>query len=62
MTHKVRGADREALGAWLREHGFLEEARRGMSPQRRPAHGAVQLYVAAAPGETRRRSSRSCVS
>lgn len=51
MSHKVRGADREALGAWLREHGFLEEARRGMrsrSAVRRAR--AVQLYVAAAPG------------
>ena len=51
MSHKVRGADREALGAWLRAHGFLEEARRGMrsrSAVRRAR--AVQLYVAAAPG------------
>ena len=51
MSHKVRGADREALGAWLREHGFLEEARRGMrshSAVRRAR--AAQLYVAAAPG------------
>src|SRR5699024_2468824 len=30
MAHKVRGSDRDALASWLRAHGFLEQAQRGL--------------------------------
>lgn len=51
MAHKVRGADRDALAAWLRANGYLDRARRGLASRLavRRARSA-QLYLAASGG------------
>lgn len=47
LVHKVRGADRAALAAWLREHDYARPALRGLR-SRRPARRAeaIELYLA----------------
>lgn len=47
LVHKVRGSDRAALSAWLRRHGFREDALRGLRAWRAARRAAaVELYLA----------------
>ncbi|WP_448629102.1 HEAT repeat domain-containing protein [Cellulomonas soli] len=52
LVHKVRGADREVLAAWLTDGGFRDAALRAMrspwAPRR--AH-AIELYLATTSGQ-----------
>lgn len=50
LVHKLRGADRDALGAWLGRHGFREVARAGLW-SRRPARRAAAIELHLALGE-----------
>lgn len=51
MVHKVRGADRAQIAAWLTSHGYRDEALRAMRSRWAPtrAHG-VELYLATTSG------------
>ena len=51
LTHKVRGAERNELAAWLTSHGYREAALAGMH-SRRPSRRArsLELYLAATAG------------
>ncbi|GAA3807167.1 HEAT repeat domain-containing protein [Cellulomonas soli] len=52
LVHKVRGADRDRLAAWLTEHGFRDGALRAMRARWAPRRArAVELYLASTSGQ-----------